>query len=272
MTKESKWYDKDALLKFIEEHDITVTSSLEGKFTRDSIIEGPCQDNDCEEMFSKGLRPLITSENWYCKKCGPKYTKKTNKTYTKETLSRLCEEKSVILTPQTLALKFINKETVIEGYCMIEDCKKTFSKSFATLYRSGTFLCRGHLNIQTINKKIENLNKDSTPNEESKVEIIEDKEIPEWKENLDKKLEKGIKNINKKRKEKKDKKREKLDKDIADTTLDLEKLKINLTRKIEKDIVKNSGTTEEVVNNWCQKYFDMYESLQIMKDKLKCLD
>jgi hypothetical protein len=102
-------YNNVFLQEFCKEHNITLLMDYSNEnINRDSIIEGKCKSDNCNENFSKGFRSIIKIGG-YCVKC-IKYNRNEKVKYT-------CLEKYGVENPNKLQdVKDRIKNTCLEKY------------------------------------------------------------------------------------------------------------------------------------------------------------
>jgi hypothetical protein len=154
-------YNNVFLQEFCKEHNITLLMDYSNEnINRDSIIEGKCKSDNCNENFSKGFRSIIKIGG-YCVKC-IKYNRNEKVKYTclekygvenpnklqdvKDRIKNTCLEKyGVEFSLQSKEVRDKAKETILDIYGVVhisqsqnfkekfkETCLKNYGVEFVT--------------------------------------------------------------------------------------------------------------------------------------------
>jgi hypothetical protein len=149
-------YNNQTLTEYCIEQNITLSHDyVDIVVNRDSYIEGKCVNNCCN-LFNKHFRQLVKT-GAYCENCikdiSSSKIRESKVKYDINMLTEFCNINNILLIDD-YTNTFINRDTIIQGICLQEDCNNTFSKTFRQLLK--------------INAYCENCSK-----ENGKVKIIE---------------------------------------------------------------------------------------------------
>lgn len=108
-----------------------------------TVIEGYCKTEDCDNIFKKRFKSIVTTQSGpYCQSC----------VLTKSAFERSCQP---LITYDYELLKSLNIEfnkdyqniklygnTTIEGKCSTKDCNELFERPFSVLVKSKNTFCK----------------------------------------------------------------------------------------------------------------------------------
>lgn len=130
---------KFKLLKKYDENEINI----------ETIIDGTCATDGCENIFSKNYKRLITISGPYCKFC-----QNGRVVFNNNALDLFVKKKNITLLKDYSNIQ-VSRDTKIEGKCLTDDCVNSFSKNFRYLIEEGGAYCD---DCTTINWKIKTEN------------------------------------------------------------------------------------------------------------------
>ena len=130
-------YNNESLIKYCCDNNIELIENYTNiKINREFYVKGICKTiiDSCDKTFNKNFRQLVKTGP-YCYNCAVENGKikykikcKYNETY----LKSFCIENNIILT-EDYTNKFINRDTIINGFCLTVTCKNVFAKTFREL-------------------------------------------------------------------------------------------------------------------------------------------
>ena len=131
-------YNNATLIEYCSSNNIQLTNEYKDvKIIRESYIEGKCIIEGCSNNFNKNFRQLVKT-GAYCKGCMEIIaTNKIKNSLVKwniKILQDFCNENQIILLKDYSEI-FINRNTIIEGFCLKVNCKNIFRKSFRQLIK-----------------------------------------------------------------------------------------------------------------------------------------
>jgi hypothetical protein len=126
-------YNCETLVKYCNENKIILLNKYEN-INRDTYIDFKCAcDNNCNKRF----RQLIKT-GAFCKTCTAKKTSaKISKSFLKNdvtVLNNFCSENNILLTDDYQNIS-VNRDTVIEGMCITQNCDNKFSRTLRELLK-----------------------------------------------------------------------------------------------------------------------------------------
>jgi len=130
-------YNNTSLINYCNENNISLLEEYSKiKINRDSQIKGNCINKNCNEIFCKTFRQLIKTKAFCydCSKQNGKNKNKENCKFNSTFLMNFCNENNIILDSEYTSI-FINRDTIITGNCLTENCTNKFSKSFRELIK-----------------------------------------------------------------------------------------------------------------------------------------
>lgn len=154
-------YNNETLINYCNEQNIKLINDYSNeKITRENYIEGKCLTNNCGELFNKTFRQIVKT-GAYCKMCIDEISKnKIRNALVKwdiNELNKFCCNNDIILIKDYSDV-FINRNTIIEGFCKKDNCNNIFKKTFREILKLNGFcaLCskeNGKSKIKATNLK-----------------------------------------------------------------------------------------------------------------------
>ena len=132
-------YNNTTLIAYCHDNHIELLDDYTNiKINRDYYIRGNCKSKleTCNKIFNKNFRQLVKTGP-YCLICAIENGKqkfKLNCKYNLTYLIEFCNKNSIILNDD-YTNQFINRDTVIKGICLTEDCNNNFNKPFRELIK-----------------------------------------------------------------------------------------------------------------------------------------
>ena len=132
-------YNNTTLIAYCQDNHIELLDDYTNiKINRDYYVKGNCKSilETCNKIFNKNFRQLVKTGP-YCLICAIENGKqkyKLNCKYNLTYLIEFCNENSIILNDDYTS-QFINRDTVIKGICLTEDCNNIFNKPFRELIK-----------------------------------------------------------------------------------------------------------------------------------------
>jgi len=134
-------YNYESLINYINENKIQLIGEYNNlKINREQYINGLCKTENCDEKFNKSFRQLIKTGP-YCLICAiengkQKYSEKYKKTckYNYTVLKTFCNNNNIELIENYEDIN-INRDTIIKGKCMTDNCTNEFSRIFRQLIK-----------------------------------------------------------------------------------------------------------------------------------------
>ena len=131
-------YTNETLINYCKENNITLLNDYENiKINRESYINFCCINKLCNSQFNKNFRQLVKT-GAYCEPCMKEisiYKIKNSKTiFDSVMLDDFCNKNSIILN-HDYSNEIINRDTIITGNCLTNNCKNQFIKPFRQLLK-----------------------------------------------------------------------------------------------------------------------------------------
>jgi hypothetical protein len=132
-------YNNETLKLYCDENNIELLENYTNvKINRDNYVKGVCKSilKSCDKIFNKSFRQLVKTGP-YCLNCAIENGKQKFKLKCKFNLQYLitfCDENNIILHEDYIN-KFINRDTLITGFCLTENCNNNFNKTFRELVK-----------------------------------------------------------------------------------------------------------------------------------------
>ena len=132
-------YNNTTLIAYCHDNHIELLDDYTNiKINRDYYVKGNCKSilETCNKIFNKNFRQLVKTGP-YCLICAIENGKqkyKLNCKYNLTYLIEFCNENSIILNDDYTS-QFINRDTVIKGICLTEDCNNNFNRPFRELIK-----------------------------------------------------------------------------------------------------------------------------------------
>ena len=133
-------YNSDGLLSHCKEHSISLINDCSSEnLTRESIIHYKCII--CNDNHSKNFRQLVKT-GAYCKSCMEKVASNKistfKKTFTIDVLNDYCKQNNITLVEHYEPIT-INRDIIIKGLCLTENCQSIFQKPLRQLIKLGGY-------------------------------------------------------------------------------------------------------------------------------------
>jgi len=200
-------YTNETLIEYCNENNIQLNNNYENeKINRESYIDGNCINENCCNTFNKNFRQLLKTGG-YCNSCmkeiSNKKIKESKVKYDNDMLVEFCDKNNILLT-EDYTNQFVNRDTIIEGICLDNECENNFRKPFRQLLKINGYCenCskeNGKIKIKETNLEkfgVENVMKNNEIKEKQKNTIIEKygvEHISQLKEIKEQKKMKSIK-------------------------------------------------------------------------------
>jgi hypothetical protein len=132
-------YNNETLKSYCHENNIELLENYTNvKINRDNYVKGVCKTKieTCDKIFNKSFRQLVKTGP-YCLNCAIENGKQKYKLKCKYNLQYLitfCDENNIILN-ENYTNKIINRDTLITGFCLTENCNNNFNKTFRELVK-----------------------------------------------------------------------------------------------------------------------------------------
>jgi len=131
-------YTSETLIDYCKENNITLLKYYENiKINRESYINFSCINKLCNSQFNKNFRQLIKT-GAYCEPCMKEISnykiKILNTKFDSIMLDDFCNKNSIILN-YDYSNEIINRDTIIKGNCLTNNCKNQFIKPFRQLLK-----------------------------------------------------------------------------------------------------------------------------------------
>lgn len=136
-------YNNESLLSYCYDNNIELLDDYTNvKITREYYVEGICKTKTecCDKIFNKNFRQLVKTGP-YCLSCAVENGKQKHKLkckYNLQYLKDICNENNIILN-EDYSNTFINRDTLISGFCLTENCNNNFNKQFRELVKIGGY-------------------------------------------------------------------------------------------------------------------------------------
>lgn len=132
-------YNNTTLITYCQDNHIELLDDYTNiKINRDYSVKGNCKSKleTCNKIFNKKFRQLVKTGP-YCLICAIENGKQKFKLKCKYNLSYLIEfcNKNRIILNDDYTSKNINRDTIIRGICLTEDCNNNFNKPFRELLK-----------------------------------------------------------------------------------------------------------------------------------------
>ena len=145
------FYNNETLNKYCLTNDIQLDDDYTNiKMNRDVYIKGICKTitENCETIFNKNFRQLVKTGP-YCLNCAIENGKQKYKLqckYNLQYLTTFCNQNNITLTDE-YSSKTINRDTIINGKCISQECENNFNKSFRELIKLNGYCANCSKNI-----------------------------------------------------------------------------------------------------------------------------
>ena len=177
-------YTNQSLIEYCNENNIQLINNYKDeKINRESYIDGKCINENCCNTFNKNFRQLLKT-GAYCNSCMKELSsnkiKESKVKYDNDMLIEFCNENNILLN-EDYTNQFVNRDTVIDGICLDNECKNTFRKPFRQLLKINGYCEKcskenGKIKIKETNIKrfgFENVMKNNEIKQKQKNTIIE---------------------------------------------------------------------------------------------------
>lgn len=144
------FYNNETLNKYCLTNDIQLVDDYTNiKMNREVYIKGICKTitENCETIFNKNFRQLVKTGP-YCLNCAIENGKQKYKLqckYNLQYLTTFCNQNNIILIDEYS--KTINRDTIINGKCISQECENNFNKSFRELIKLNGYCANCSKNI-----------------------------------------------------------------------------------------------------------------------------
>ena len=144
------FYNNETLNKHCLANDIQLVDDYTNiKMNREVYIKGICKTitDNCEKIFDKTFRQLVKTGP-YCLNCAIENGKQKYKLqckYNLQYLTTFCNQNNIILIDEYS--KTINRDTIINGKCISQECENNFNKSFRELIKLNGYCANCSKNI-----------------------------------------------------------------------------------------------------------------------------
>lgn len=154
-------YTTETLYQYCESNNITLIKNYQNsKINRDNYIEGNCSSLCCANIFNKKFQQLVKTGS-YCDVCMKQIVSNKIKNkkvkYGKNELIEFCNTNKIninMIDPN----QFINRDAIINGKCLTNECVNSFSKTFRELLKHHGYCsecCKENGKIKIINTNLE---------------------------------------------------------------------------------------------------------------------
>ena len=130
-------YNNETLKKYCEDNKVKLLNNYEEtNINREHKIKGICITKVCNNEFNKSFRQLIKT-GAYCYDCSVNNGKQKGALkckYNVEYLMNFCNENNITLI-SNYTNELINRDTNINGECIIKECDKLFNRTFRELIK-----------------------------------------------------------------------------------------------------------------------------------------
>ena len=141
-------FNNNYLKKYCEDNNIELLEDYSNvNINRESIIKAICLTENCNELTEKTFRNIVESTGCYCEKCTENIKVHKLKTtewesnkirFNNNYLKKYCDDNNIELLEDYSNIN-INRETLIKGKCLTENCNKNFEKTFRRIIDVGSF-------------------------------------------------------------------------------------------------------------------------------------
>jgi len=149
-----------------------------GTLNRDTPIRGDCQKENCCNQFLKPFREVLNNGGPFCTTCSKiNRVKKMLTTqnieiktepviYDYKLLERIKKTRKLDIDLSVYKDKYLSRESLIKGWCIIPNCPDMFEKNFRSLYKNDVPCCETCTKINRVKKML------TTQNIEIKTEPV----------------------------------------------------------------------------------------------------
>lgn len=126
-------YTYQKLKVICDEHNVVLNTDYKKlALNPKTLIEGECINEKCNENFRRPFRHVVKHESFTCRKCNT-----CAKNGHVEKLLKYGEENNITFLEDYEGMRIIS-DTIIKGYCSMENCTEHFEKSFKSLLEYGS--------------------------------------------------------------------------------------------------------------------------------------
>lgn len=141
-TKSVVRYDYNYLQQYCKENGIELLKDYSTeKVNRRLCIEAKCLMENCNNICSKDFRNFVKN-GCYCISCI--YLKNNKIKYDYNYLQQYCKEYGIELLKDYVNKK-VNRDTIFEANCLIDECVNNVEKSFRCVVEYGGCYCETHI-------------------------------------------------------------------------------------------------------------------------------
>ena len=145
-------YDRSRLIEFCDNNAV-VLDVIPDKCTRETRVSGACLTGGCDDCFEKTIRALFENGGPFCTTCAQinRVTKalttqnieiKTEPViYDYKLLERIIKTRKLHINLSRYKGKYLSRESLIKGVCIIPNCPDMFEKNFRSLYENDVPCC-----------------------------------------------------------------------------------------------------------------------------------
>jgi hypothetical protein len=131
-------FNSKTLIEYCDNNHINLLNDYSKiKINRESYIEGNCIYDNCFNSFNKNFRQLLKT-GAYCSFCMAQISnnkiRNSKVKYDINILNKFCYDNNILLSDD-YSNKYINRDTIIKGFCKNSDCKIIFSKPLRQLLK-----------------------------------------------------------------------------------------------------------------------------------------
>jgi hypothetical protein len=131
-------YTNETLIDYCKKNNIILLNNYENiKINRESYIDFCCINKLCNSQFNKNFRQLVKT-GAYCELCMKEISnykiKILNTKFNSIMLYEFCSNNSIILNDD-YSNEVINRDTIIKGNCLTNNCENQFIKPFRQLLK-----------------------------------------------------------------------------------------------------------------------------------------
>ena len=146
-------YDRPSLIEFCD-NNAAVLDVIPDKCTRETRVSGACLTGGCDDCFEKTIRVLFENGGPFCTTCSKiNRVKKMLTTqnieiktepviYDYKLLERIKKTRKLDIDLSVYKDKYLSRESLIKGWCIIPNCPDMFEKNFRSLYKNDVPCCK----------------------------------------------------------------------------------------------------------------------------------
>ena len=131
-------YNNQSLIEYCNNNKLILCNDYSNvKINRESYIEGLCIKETCKNKFNKNFRQLEKT-GAFCESCmneiGNNKIRDSKVKYDNIMLMNFCNDNKIILI-NDYDNQYINRDSIIEGICLNQNCENNFRKPFRQLLK-----------------------------------------------------------------------------------------------------------------------------------------